>query len=252
MSDTVEEQTGAVQVRESQIEVTHEASSAELISQAIAKGSDLVQMEKLLELQIKVDAIKAKKAFVVAMAQFKENPPKIKKDSKVDFTSAKGRTFYNYASLADVTNVLIPSLSKHGLSATWRTKQNGKVDVTCVMTHILGHSEETSLAADSDSSGGKNSIQAIGSTVSYLQRYTILAICGLSTFENDDDGAGSTAEYITAEQKSTLLDHLNDKSVSEGKLLKVAGVSDIDKITVKQYPGLITQLTNIKKKEDTK
>jgi len=37
-------------------------------------------------------------------------------------------------------------------------------------------------------SGNKNPIQAIASTVSYLERYTLLAITGLTTKDMDDDG----------------------------------------------------------------
>ena len=44
-----------------------------------------------------------------------------------------------------------------------------------------------------DTSGGKNNIQAMGSAVSYLERYTLLAITGLSTKEMDDDGRGAGA-----------------------------------------------------------
>ena len=48
-----------------------------------------------------------------------------------------------------------------------------------------------------DTSGSKNSIQAISSAVTYLQRYTLLAATGLSTSELgnlDNDGRGTGAE----------------------------------------------------------
>ena len=47
-----------------------------------------------------------------------------------------------------------------------------------------------SLSAPPDSSGSKNSIQAIASTLTYLQRYTLLSITGLAASEADDDGRG--------------------------------------------------------------
>ena len=72
----------------------------------------------------------------------------------------------------------------------------------------MGHFETTSLTAAGDQSGGKNAIQALGSTISYLERYTILALTGLSTHEMDDDAKG--VEYITEKQLSSLVDLANE------------------------------------------
>jgi hypothetical protein len=52
----------------------------------------------------------------------------------------------------------------------------------------MGHSEETTLKAIPDTSGSKNSIQAIGSTVTYLERYTLLAAMGMAAAGMDNDG----------------------------------------------------------------
>ncbi len=141
--------------------------------------------------RIKERANEAKKAYVVAMAAFKANPPKILKDKNVNYPTSKGTTDYHHATLGNVTTCINTTLSEHGLTASWVTSQdNGAVKVTCKITHIMGHSEETSLTAPPDSTGSKNAIQAIGSTVTYLQRYTLLALTGLATYE-DDDGAGA-------------------------------------------------------------
>ena len=149
---------------------------------------DAAGMATLLDAQLKYEANEARKAYAVAMAAFKENPPKIIKDRTVGYNKVS----YSHASLANVTSCINKALSEHGLSASWVTSQvNGSVNVACKITHILGHSEETSLSAAPDTSGSKNAIQAIGSTVTYLQRYTLLALTGLATYDQDDDGKGS-------------------------------------------------------------
>ncbi len=43
-----------------------------------------------------------------------------------------------------------------------------------------------------DAGGAKNAIQARASTKTYLERYTLKAICGLSEQDDDDDGAGGS------------------------------------------------------------
>jgi hypothetical protein len=58
--------------------------------------------------------------------------------------------------------------------------------VTCHVSHEKGHRESTSLTGPEDVSGGKNPIQTIGSTVTYLQRYTMVSALGLSTADQDD------------------------------------------------------------------
>ncbi len=77
-------------------------------------------------------------------------------------------------------------LAAHGFSHRWDTKQaDGRIEVSCILTHNLGHSESTTLEASPDSSGKKNAIQQVASTVTYLQRYTLLAACGLATKDMD-------------------------------------------------------------------
>jgi hypothetical protein len=47
------------------------------------------------------------------------------------------------------------------------------------------------MEAAADISGSKNQIQAIGSAVTYLERYTLFASYGLASKDQDDDGKAS-------------------------------------------------------------
>jgi len=116
------------------------------------------------------------------MASFKAHPPRIAKNKHVKF----GNTEYDHATLDNVCEVLTKALSDVGISHRWETEQrDGKIIVTCVLTKGV-HSERTSLEAVADSSGSKNAIQAIGSTVTYLQRYTLLAATGMAAGGDTD------------------------------------------------------------------
>jgi hypothetical protein len=163
---------------------------------AMEKGADMAQIEKLLDLQMKWEANEARKAFVADMAAFKLNPPKIIKDKLVGYENRDGTfTGYKHATLGAVTNAVIEGLANHGFSHAWEPEQrDGKIYVTCVITHKLGHSTRTTLDSAKDDSGKKNSIQAVGSAITYLQRYTLLLACGLATHDQtDDDGQNSEA-----------------------------------------------------------
>lgn len=166
---------------------------------AMEKGADMAQIEKLLDLQMKWEANEARKAFVADMAAFKLNPPKIIKDKLVGYENRDGTfTGYKHATLGAVTNAVIEGLANHGFSHAWEPEQrDGKIYVTCIITHKLGHSTRTTLDSAKDDSGKKNSIQAVGSAITYLQRYTLLLACGLATHDQtDDDGQGAESVAI--------------------------------------------------------
>ncbi len=174
--------------------VTLEQKSPDhLIALALEKGADPGTIEKLMDLQERWEAGQARKAYVMAMTGFKQEAPSVLiKGDKVDFSTAKGRTHYNYANLGSIVQEITAILGKYSLSASWETSQNEKEDVvvTCHITHAAGHRESVTLRGPADDSGNKNRIQAVGSTVTYLQRYTLLAALGLATGEDDDGRLG--------------------------------------------------------------
>ena len=219
---------------------------------AMQKGYEPAFIEKMMELTERHEANEARKAYTKAMAEFKADPPEILKDAHVRYENRTGdATEYDHATLGQVASAIGAALSKYGLSASWKTDQNGQVIVTCTITHELGHSESTSLSAAADSSGGKNAIQAIGSTVTYLQRYTLLALTGIAAKGVDDDGKGSEpVEYITEKQLSQIVDMANESGTDAGKFLKYMGVKSLEEIPLSQFQKAMSALeTKLKAKQ---
>jgi hypothetical protein len=156
-----------------------------LIAQAIDKGLDVNALEKLLELQQRWDADKARKSFFAAFTSFQANCPDLRKTKQVAFN----QTSYHYAPLADITRQIGKALKENELSYRWEIKDTEKeIQVTCLISHIDGHTERTTMSAQADTSGAKNAIQARASTVTYMQRYTLIGALGLSTADSDIDG----------------------------------------------------------------
>ena len=182
-----------------QIRTAIATTPADLLRIAVETGADLDRMERLMALQERWEANEARKAFVAAMAAFKAEPMTIFKKKEVGYTT-KGGEFvgYKHAELSDVTEVVGPAMSRHGLSHRWDVKQEGKtIMVDCIITHSLGHSEKVTMTGAPDDSGKKNPIQQVASTIQYLQRYTLLAATGMSTKGTDDDGNGAGGEDPT-------------------------------------------------------
>jgi hypothetical protein len=173
------------------------------------------KMIQLMEWRKEMVSDQRRAQFDEAMAAAKAEIPVITKNREVDFTSQKGRTHYKYEDLAEIARVVSPILAKHGLSYRYRVTSNVNepVTVTCIVSHRAGHFEEVTLLGGRDESGNKNSIQAVASTLTYLQRMTLKAALGLAASEDDDGKASGTSETITAEQAKELADKC--KEVSE-------------------------------------
>lgn len=168
------------------------ATPGDLLRIAVENNADLDRLEKLMQLQERWEANEARKAFVTAMAAFKREPVEIYKRKQVGYKTREGDFVgYKHAELSDVTAAIAPAMAKHGLSFDWDIHQgNGMITVDCVVTHVMGHSKMVTMSGAPDNSGKKNLIQQAASTITYLQRYTLLAATGMSTKDEDDDGAG--------------------------------------------------------------
>lgn len=234
-----------------------------LVTLAMEKGQ-VDQLERLFEMQMKWDTDLQRKAFVAAMAAFKAEAGgiTIAKSKQVRFTTQKGTTEYMHAELHDITRALVPVMAKHGLSHRWVLEQAGKdIKVTCVMTHRDGHSESVQMTAQADDSGGKNSIQAIASTKTYLERYTLLAATGIATGgEHDDDGRSygqqAPAERISAEQVQILSDLVDTYIINKDAFFKwirsgsdMAHVEVLEDVPANRFDTIHDKLAEIRKQK---
>jgi len=193
---------------------TVEATPAAMIQTALDKGVSPAELTALYQLYERDQAAQSRKAYNRAVAAFKADPPVIHKDKNVAF----GNTNYNHATLDHIVATVTPALHDHGLSHRWDINQDdsGIIKVACVLSHEDGHFERVEMAGPPDASGSKNDIQKAGSTVTYLQRYTLMAILGLAATEDDDGGAPgpADAELITDQQALELEARAHDHDLT--------------------------------------
>lgn len=248
----------ALAIQETPIAVAPSVTPASLLQVALQKGADMPTLERLIALQERMEANDARKAYVVAMSAFKTIPQTIAKNKLVSFTTAKGETHYMHATLDHICEVIGPSMAKNGLSHRWVVDQaeGGMIRVTCMVTHVLGHTESVTLVAGADQSGNKNNIQAVGSTVTYLQRYTLLSALGLATGGEDDDGAGSEPiQTITTEQVADIRKQIAELTIDEAgaklyeeKLCKTFKVGSLEEVRADQHRQITVILNNRRQK----
>lgn len=211
-----------------------------LLQSAVASGN-LELAEKLMTLQDRWEASQARKQFDAAVSEAKAEIPAITRN-------ATGHNSKRYADFAAIAKVVDPILGKHGLSYRFRTTQNGSIAVTCILSHKAGHSEETTLIGPADSSGNKNAIQAIGSTLTYLQRYSLVQMLGLAASADDDGKAGAAGEAISEKQAADLRDLMEVVTADRPRFLKFFKIETIEELPAKRYQEAVTML-NAKQRE---
>ena len=193
------------------------------------------RIERFIALKERMDKEAAEKAFNSAITAAKA-------DIKPIARRTKGHNG-NYADLATIADAIDPVLSRHGLSYRHRMTQNsGPISVTCILSHDMGHREETTITAAADTSGSKNSIQAIGSTQTYLMRYTLIAALGLSTTKDDDGAMAGMGELLNLEQIEQLQTLLTETNSDVAKFCQVMKVESLAGIPAKRFAEAVAKL----------
>lgn len=217
------------------IDQTPATTPMTMLEKAVSSGASLEMVEKLMALQERWEANQARKAFDEAIAAAKAEIKPVVRNSK-------GHNDKRYADFAAIANAIDPVISKHGLSYRFRTQQTDRIAVTCVLSHKSGHYEETTLAGPADASGSKNAIQAIGSTLTYLQRYSLVQALGLAA-SNDDDGRSAVAgEKVSQDQADTLRELVEASGKDRSKFLKWAKVDRIEDIPASFYQTCVNAI----------
>lgn len=160
-----------------------------------------------------------------ALAAFQAEMPIIPKNQKAKVpTKAGGSYEYTYAGLPDVSAVVMPLLTRHGLafSVCPRVTEHGG-EVVGVLLHESGERLEASLPLF-----GRQA-QEIGSALTYARRYLLGCMTGVVT-DDDDDGslaqaAKRTEPLMTDKTRAHMFALFGRKGVPEDAQL--AGINQI-------------------------
>jgi hypothetical protein len=190
---------------------------------AMNPSVDVDKMIKLMDMRDKFMERQAKVAFDGALAIMQPQLPQVDRKGRIVIYSKQDREKQGgpgpndtpqqstpYALWEDINTAIGPRLAEHGFSLSFRTgtDASGKITVTAVLAHREGHREETMITLQHDSSGSKNPVQAIGSSIAYGKRYTaglLLNITSRAPGDADDDGTKAGApSVIESDQVATL------------------------------------------------
>ncbi|WP_339731470.1 ERF family protein [uncultured Pseudomonas sp.] len=206
----VDQQEGAVAV------AGESATILQIIQQvAMSPTADIDKMERLMAMHERFQAQQAKQQYDEAMSRMQEELPVI--GERGGIRDKSGRIQSTYALWEDINEMIKPVLARHGFALSFRTPRNERgIEVEGVLSHRGGHRETTSLVLPADTTGSKNGVQAVASSVSYGKRYTAGALLNFTTTGEDDDGNGAVVTprvtSVQAAQLAELLDKCSDKA----------------------------------------
>lgn len=200
----------------------------EMLQRAVENGATIETLDKLMGLQERWEKGQARKAFDAAISAAKADIP-------VVIRNRTGHNNKTYADFAAIARTVDPILGQHGLAYRFRTQQDERIKVTCILSHRDGHYEETTLASPPDTSGNKNAIQAIGSTLTYLQRYTLTQALGLAAADDDDGASVGNGGHITAEQAQWLDTMIEEVGADKAKFLSFLKIENLSELPASMY-----------------
>ncbi len=101
-----------------------------------------------------------------------------------------------YADLAAIVKASRPALTKNGLSIIQQiiTTDENHTYLHTMLCHCSGQWVESRVRI----APTKTDVQSLGSYITYLRRYSIAALCGIVTSDEDDDGNLAAVSYAPA------------------------------------------------------
>lgn len=238
-------QLSRVNQQEGALTVTGESATILQIIQQVAMSptADIDKMERLMAMHERFQAQQAKQQYDEALAQMQEELPVI--GERGGIRDKSGRIQSTYALWEDINEMIKPVLARHGFALSFRTPRNERgIEVEGVLSHRGGHRETTSLVLPADTTGSKNGVQAVASSVSYGKRYTAGALLNFTTTGEDDDGNGAVftprVTSVQAAQLAELLDKCSDKA--KAAFAGIHGTpASVEKAAFDQVHGMLSK-----------
>jgi hypothetical protein len=202
---------------------------------ALDTRADVEKLDRVMAMYDRLKAKGAELAFNAAKGRILKKLAGIKivKNRPVLSEIEKGKpqkgTFeaFKYAPLEEIDKHLRPLLAEEEMDLSYSDDpwEGGGILIRGRLKHLpSGHYEDSFMPAPLDTTGGKSSVQAVGSTNSFLRRYVACNIFNIVVVGDDDDGTGGTLDEA---QTKTVLDLMKRAKVGP-KFLKYMRAQSVE------------------------
>lgn len=217
---------------------TDAGSLMTVIARAASDPSiDIDKMERLIALRDRIIASEKEQSFNDAMSRAQGEMRRVAVDKRNDQTRSK------YASYAAIDRVIRPIYTANGFGLSFNTEP-GPESYVRIVCHVTGHGHTRKYQVDmpADGKGAKGGdvmtkTHAVGSAMTYGQRYLLKMIFNIAIGEDDDDGNGGPQndETITDEQCDELNKLLIETKSDLVKFLKHIKLESLTQIRASKF-----------------
>lgn len=236
--------------RESQAVQRPEPNPANTYEMFLALAKDpsvpLERLNMLMDMQIKAETRNAEKEFNAAFARLVPSLPRIVKRGEIP---KGGGTVIKFCTIEDMDAIIRPLYTAEGFTLSFYSKPTTEGIIRVgKLRHVAGHSELSEMQLPPDKGPGRNSLQELGSAISYADRYITKGMFNIITVGEDKDGASFGLKAITQQQADDLdrrmvaLDFDEKKRSAFFTFMGIKGLSDIRSVQLPQasnYLGLM-------------
>jgi len=215
------------------------------ISAAIAQQLPIETIKEFLAMRKELRNDQAREAFTIAMANFQKDCPVIAKTKVV--TGKDGKPRYSFAPIDSIILQVKGVLGENKLSYKFREERGeGDMTVFCVVTHAMGHSEETSFTVDIGTESFMTDTQKYGARNTFAKRYAFTNALGIVTGDEDTDAREITQKLPPAplNPKAKIISLLRHLGVTDTKDAETTRQVILDKTQLEPTAENIEEITN--------
>lgn len=147
-----------------------------------------------------------KKSIYARLAEAQVEFVNIRQDQIADLGNGKR---FKYADINSVLEAIRPILNCHGLvlvqSVFTPSDAHRVVSVETSIYTFEGESIKSGVFTASTEGLLQKGVQALGSLITYMKRYQLMALLGIAYGENDDDGAAAVQSEAQADKNAALI-----------------------------------------------
>ncbi len=200
---------------------------------ALDPNVDVQKMHGLLDVQERMMNKQAEMNFNSDFAKLQQDLPRITKDAKIMYS---GKVISTYATYETIDATIRPLLIKHGFGLRFNSQPNGNtILISATLSHRDGHSIVDTIPLALETSGAKNNVQGVGSTIAYGKRYLVGMLLNLVFEGEDDDGEKSCFVSMSDEQAERIKDLLRETGADVAKFLAHFRANSVDEMDARSY-----------------
>lgn len=266
-------QAGAVQARE-----PTPVNMLALIAQMAANPRcNPEKMRALIDMQKELAVEEARRSFTAAFLNMHEKLPTINADGKIEIEAKAGsnkkRQSTPYATFHNLHQITTPILRQFGFVMSFApdAMPDGRLIMRATLDHVDSGGFKTGMIVlPVETSGSKNNVQGVGSSISYGKRYlkvTMLNIITLAPEDKDDDGRAAgkmpggsgtarrqpdTEEIhaLTTKQVAELKKAIEDCGVGEDTFCNKYEIERVEELAPNMLGEALAACVGFKKRRD--